>query len=205
MLRVVLPKTAKGDRTRTSLIEKATIRFARDGFNQTNLSDIARDVGIKPASIYAYFEDKHDLFLSALNVDNASLFDKIDEVILDDFSQDWNLSFEKILNLVELHPLTKRVLVGGEEMASARLEVLPAETVLIEKLVAKIKSGQMCKIIRSDIDPELIVDGIVTIFTSLLIAALQSGGSGEFQSRIPGVVAVFEASLFPLKSGGLSE
>ncbi|NNN21363.1 MAG: TetR/AcrR family transcriptional regulator, partial [Acidimicrobiales bacterium] len=152
----MLPKTAKGDRTRTSLIEKAAIRFARDGFNQTNLSEIARDVGIKPASIYAYFEDKRDLFFAALNLDNASLFNKIDEEILDDFSQDWNLSFEKILDLIELHPLTKRVLMGGEEMASARLEVLPSEALLIEKLVAKIKSGQVHKIIRSDIDPDLI-------------------------------------------------
>lgn len=53
-----------------NMTKKETIKavsiplFARNGYEGTSLSQIAKKAGIKPPSIYAHFDGKEDLFLS---------------------------------------------------------------------------------------------------------------------------------------------
>lgn len=54
--------------TASKLQNAALIRFATQGFNATTMNEIASDVGIKKASIYAHFSSKDDLFLSLLPI-----------------------------------------------------------------------------------------------------------------------------------------
>ncbi len=54
--------------TALKLQNAALIRFAIQGFNATTMNEIANDVGIKKASIYAHFSSKDDLFLSLLPI-----------------------------------------------------------------------------------------------------------------------------------------
>lgn len=54
--------------TALKLQNAALIRFAVQGFNATTMNEIASDVGIKKASIYAHFSSKDDLFLSLLPI-----------------------------------------------------------------------------------------------------------------------------------------
>lgn len=54
--------------TASKLQNAALIRFAVQGFNATTMNEIANDVGIKKASIYAHFSSKDDLFLSLLPI-----------------------------------------------------------------------------------------------------------------------------------------
>ena len=46
----------------------ALIRFAEQGFDATTMNEIAGDVGIKKASIYAHFRNKDELFLSLIPI-----------------------------------------------------------------------------------------------------------------------------------------
>src|SRR2546421_8360402 len=48
--------------TRAALLAAARIRFARDGYEATNLRDIAADVGVNVALISRYFGSKEGLF-----------------------------------------------------------------------------------------------------------------------------------------------
>lgn len=50
--------------TRLSLIQAATRLFSSRGYDQTSISDIARDVGLSDGSIYTHFENKEELLLS---------------------------------------------------------------------------------------------------------------------------------------------
>src|ERR1700751_1036633 len=49
---------------RDEIIDAATRRFGRDGYENTRWADIASDVGVGPTALYHYFESKqHCLFV----------------------------------------------------------------------------------------------------------------------------------------------
>jgi len=49
---------------RTDIVEAATERFGRDGYEETKWADIAADVGLGPTALYHYFESKqHCLYV----------------------------------------------------------------------------------------------------------------------------------------------
>jgi AcrR family transcriptional regulator len=54
--------------TRRHIIQIAAGEFARLGFDQANINTIAELAGIGKGTIYLYFENKRDLFLSMLRV-----------------------------------------------------------------------------------------------------------------------------------------
>jgi AcrR family transcriptional regulator len=52
--------------TRRRIMREAASEFARLGFDQANINVIAEQAGIGKGTIYLYFENKRDLFLSML-------------------------------------------------------------------------------------------------------------------------------------------
>src|SRR5438270_5890753 len=49
---------------REEILDAATDRFGRDGYEDTKWADIAADVGVGPTALYHYFESKqHCLFV----------------------------------------------------------------------------------------------------------------------------------------------
>src|SRR5262249_1508751 len=61
------------EETRTALLAAARLRFARDGYEATNLRDIAADVGVNVALIPRYFGSKEGLFQAAVAFDRSRL------------------------------------------------------------------------------------------------------------------------------------
>src|SRR5438874_11891209 len=55
--------------TRAALLAAARVRFARDGYEATNLRDIAADVGVNVALIPRYFGSKEGLFQTVIAFD----------------------------------------------------------------------------------------------------------------------------------------
>ncbi|MHB8695067.1 MAG: TetR/AcrR family transcriptional regulator [Solirubrobacteraceae bacterium] len=65
---------------RAEILDAATDRFGRDGYEDTKWADIAADVGVGPTALYHYFESKqHCLF-----------------VIMDQAIEDFHLRFERL-------------------------------------------------------------------------------------------------------------
>jgi AcrR family transcriptional regulator len=54
--------------TRQAILDAATARFEREGYDDVGVRDIARDAGVDPALISRYFGSKEDLFDEVLNV-----------------------------------------------------------------------------------------------------------------------------------------
>jgi AcrR family transcriptional regulator len=50
---------------REEILGAAIACFARNGFHQTTMSDIAREAGISPGAIYRYFASKEDVILAS--------------------------------------------------------------------------------------------------------------------------------------------
>jgi AcrR family transcriptional regulator len=60
------PTTRKGVRTRESIIEAARVVFARDGYVDARMIEIAEEAGLSTGGLYRYFEDKTDVFAALI-------------------------------------------------------------------------------------------------------------------------------------------
>jgi AcrR family transcriptional regulator len=54
--------TPRGRRTRTALIDAAAAVFARDGFLDCRIADIAKTAGVAHGTFYTYFSSKEEIF-----------------------------------------------------------------------------------------------------------------------------------------------
>ncbi len=82
--------------TRERILQSSLTCLHRQGFDRSNMSDIAREAGIARPTLYKYFKNKHEVFFSAIDqeaftfatavVDHASSFnslkDRITETII---------------------------------------------------------------------------------------------------------------------------
>lgn len=57
-----VPTTPKGRRTRSQILDAARTIFARDGFVNARMADIAAEAGLSMGAVYRYFENKEDVF-----------------------------------------------------------------------------------------------------------------------------------------------
>ncbi|WP_176593865.1 TetR/AcrR family transcriptional regulator [Sphingobium sp. EM0848] len=56
------PRTARGERTRRSLLSAAAEEFGEKGFHEGSISGITRRAGCALGSFYTYFDSKDDIF-----------------------------------------------------------------------------------------------------------------------------------------------
>lgn len=56
------PRTARGERTRRSLLDAAAAEFAENGFHTGSISAITRRAGVALGSFYTYFDSKDAIF-----------------------------------------------------------------------------------------------------------------------------------------------
>jgi AcrR family transcriptional regulator len=187
----------KGERTRQALLEAAIVRFSTDGLRGVALSDVARDVGVTPAAVYAYFPRKDALFAAAVDADADALVEvALEAVERGRFTGDWAALIQLLLDALPDHPLARRVLSGLEPESTGRLLDIPALARLRTQLAELIAVEQQGGTVRRDVDAASLADGMVTIVLALLIGILQTGGQPQ-SDRAPGVVAVLEAALRP--------
>ncbi|MFQ6612791.1 MAG: TetR/AcrR family transcriptional regulator [Fidelibacterota bacterium] len=60
-------KAREKEQRRKAILTAAEKRFAREGYNATQLDSIADDVEISKGTIYLYFKNKEDLFFSMID------------------------------------------------------------------------------------------------------------------------------------------
>jgi AcrR family transcriptional regulator len=56
------PRSPRGLRTRTGLVEAARAVFERDGYLETRITDITKEAGVASGSFYTYFDGKEAIF-----------------------------------------------------------------------------------------------------------------------------------------------
>ncbi len=81
--RVNGPRSRKGVKTRSRLLDAAKQVFERDGFLDARISDIAEQAGLSHGSFYHYFESKEEIFREVVAVVDEQLSAPLDAVILD--------------------------------------------------------------------------------------------------------------------------
>jgi AcrR family transcriptional regulator len=106
---------------RAEILAAATVRFGRDGYEDTKWADIAADVGVGPTALYHYFESKqHCLF-----------------VIMSDAIEDFRARFERLTATEDdFIAVLERVLADAFDVTPLdvqRLRVIVAEQGLLAR------------------------------------------------------------------------
>jgi AcrR family transcriptional regulator len=186
----------KGELTREAILRAAIARFGRDGYRATSVADVARDAGVGGTVTYAYFPNKEALFLAAIDEDAAAVIEEgLTSVMGHPGLPDWRqMLIFTLIDAVNAHPLTRRVLAGLEPEVTARVLEIPALSDLRKAVGERIHAEQLAGTVRTDIDPTSIANGVVAIMLSLLMSVVQLGTevAGAYALDIG---AVFEAAL----------
>lgn len=69
------PTTPKGRRTRDQLVAAGRAVFARDGYVNARMGDVAIEARISMGGLYRYFENKEDLFAQVIEDLHEQLFE----------------------------------------------------------------------------------------------------------------------------------
>jgi AcrR family transcriptional regulator len=175
------PPGTKGDRTRHSLVAAAVIRFAREGYRGSSVADICRDAGLSTTASYPYFPNKEALFVVAVDEDVAGLIaDGVSLAVVETALEHWGrVILSGLLTSIDAHPLARRIVSGLEPEFTMRLLGIPALAQLRKDVSALIAAEQMSGLVRGDIEPVAMANGIVIIVISLLMSTVQTGGGGR--------------------------
>lgn len=195
MAAVAASVDTKGGRTRRALLDAAIVQFAAAGQRGASIPAIAREVGLTPSAVYAYFPSKQALFDAAMDADAAGLIgEALPDVLSGSFDGDFARVFRRLLRGLKDHPLAYRVLSGAEGSGAERLTVLPSEIRLHAGIATALRRGQRDGTVRADIDPDVVAIGLESVVTALLISILQVGGQSDPVTS-EGVIAVLDAAI----------
>ena len=80
------------------IIEAAITVFAKQGYYQTTVAQIAREAGVADGTIYLYFKNKEDILLQIFSFRAKQIFDRFYEAVAEA-----ELSEEKLRSLIRSH------------------------------------------------------------------------------------------------------
>ena len=187
----------KGERTRNRLLEIAIRRFAAEGYRRTSVSDVAREAGLTPAAVYAYFAGKEALFKAAVDADASALIDEAGpNVSSGNARAQFASRVAELLARIDDHPLARRVLAGQEPEVVGRLLDLPSLQTLTATFAEQLAKGQETGDVRRDIDPTVVATGMEAIVLCLLMGVVQAGVDPASEMGA-GVAEVLDAALRP--------
>ncbi len=187
---------SKGAQTRRAILEAAITRFGRDGYRSTSVADIARDASVGGTVAYAYFPSKEALFLAAVDEDAAGVIGEGLAKVMDvpDIHRWHDTLIFTLVDAVERHPLARRLLAGLEPEVTVRVLEIPALNELRKACTELLRTGQAAGVVRPDIDPAAVGNGIVALMLSVLMSVTQLGPQTAVTYQHD-VAAVFEAAL----------
>jgi AcrR family transcriptional regulator len=176
--------TARGERTRRVLIEAARERFARDGYRGTTVAVISRDAGLGSTTAFVHFDNKEALFFTAVDDDLGSMFREFSEhlgvlMALDAEFMSQEMVFQglltAVLDIIERHPLARRLLAGLEPDFTARVLESASFDDLRTTLVPILEGGQRAGWIRPDLPTADLADGLTAFVLAMAMASVQIG------------------------------
>jgi AcrR family transcriptional regulator len=147
---------------RRRLLEIATRHFAKQGFEQASLNEILAEAGISKGSYYYYFDDKEDLFATALEAAFDVLVARmpmpaLDEVTLEEFwptverlAGEWAATVDVSSDLFQ----AALQLSEAQRRSPRFAQMLEKATIIYRALI---EPGQRLGCIRTDLSVEALV------------------------------------------------
>lgn len=157
---------------RARVIDSATKEFAKKGYHDASIGSIADKAGISVGSIYKYFENKQDLFLTIID----ESISRVETLLLGlaKADEDVMIKVEKILREIISVSREDEVLIKLynsmttiNDKKLARQFATEMEKITAEVYTEAIREGQENGEIRKDIDPGIAAFLIDDLFMSL--------------------------------------
>lgn len=154
--------------SKEEVIKVANKLFVEKGFEKTTMEDIARALGVYKGSIYYYINNKADLFyeILVLTLDQSNRkLSKISKSRLppgEKFEALLAAYFENILdNALEFQIIVneRRYMLSQKQERTVRKKMKTYE----DYLVVALREGIEAKVFRDDLNPRVIVDGVISI------------------------------------------
>jgi AcrR family transcriptional regulator len=157
---------------RNLIYDSAISEFASFGYVNANTNKIARNAGISVGSLFQYFDNKEDLFLTTVKYCATILKTALEEILKDD--EDILVKVEKLLRTIQKHSRENMNIIRlYNEMTNQSNSHIVCESVEeIEALTAQIYSSLIAKAqqeseARSDCDPKMfafLLDNLFMMF-----------------------------------------
>ncbi len=165
---------------RNRIINSAINEFATFGYRNANTNTIARKAGISIGSLFQYFDNKEDLFLTTVRHCSALMQESLESIMADE--EDILLKLEKLLRTILKHSRENANMIRlYNEMATQSNSHIICEAVNdLEAVTAKLYSrliaqAQSANAIRPDCDP-----GMFAFLLDNLLMMLQFSYSCDY-------------------------
>ena len=167
----------KQEKRRQMILKAAEKLFASNGFHGTDVEAIAREAGTAKGTVYNYFENKDDIFLSVLDEGLHELEEKMrrDLMSVDDPVEKIKKGIEIYIYFLKDHLHLFRILAGaqaqfGDKFRKCKNEEFFARIGHVERIIGNaIEAGHL-----KQMDPFIATSGLFgminfTVFRGLLI------------------------------------
>jgi len=151
--------------TKLRILEAAAKVFGKFGYTKTNIEDIAREAGIGKATIYHYFQNKEDVFLTIVRNEAHTLENRIDEALKKTRTPQEKLKtffltqFKYLFDNINFYNLTQEQLLGFHPIIFKALdEFNKYRTERVHQIVEEGIQTGVFKPINVDLLTEMIVD-----------------------------------------------
>lgn len=168
---------------RDAIFKSASIEFAEKGFNGANINTIALNAGVSVGSMYKYFNDKKDLYLTTVHLATETLKSVLDGIVQSEDDLDGKI--EKIVQSIQIYSrenLHLTQLYNGmtsENHSDLVWDIVSnMEGITADLYASLIEQGQTAGDIRKDIDPKLFA-----FFLDNLFILLQFSYSCEYYKQ----------------------
>jgi len=177
-------------------IMEAAIRiFARNGFFQSTISQIAREAGVADGTIYLYFKNKDDILVSCFNERTIQVFEQFQKEV-----EKADSTVEKLRNLVQRHleefQRDRDMALVYQAVTHEKNQVVQSKVNEITKMYLDIVSqiieqGQEEGSIRKDLYVSLVKRYILGAVDTVITTWLYSGGKYDLTTMTDPLIDLF--------------
>jgi TetR/AcrR family fatty acid metabolism transcriptional regulator len=171
---------------REAIVSAAERVFARSGFYETRMTDVAKEAGVGVGTLYNYFESKELIFSEILAVRHEEFMRTIrSAAVADDPVLRVKQIVEAALSCLEsqgelLTVIMERGAIGEFDMERiAGPKAARGYAEFLETLEKNIRAAVRAKRLRSDIDPRLTVAMLSGAMNGAIYAWLKRGRKGR--------------------------
>jgi len=159
-----VPRSKKGARTRTRLMDAAKTVFERDGFLDARIVDIAETAGLAAGSFYHYFDSKEQIFREVAQAQEERLTAPDDDAADDDAPSPWERIrranrryLERYRDEAALMGVIEQVSRYDAEVNAARMATMKH---FVERAERAIRRMQRDKLVDRKLDPTFAADAL---------------------------------------------